>query len=162
MLTISSIRAIQQPETGDVIVWDGPGGIRGFGVKVTAKSRRVFILQYRLGGRQGRTRRYTIGALGEDGWTIHKARKRASELRELINRGEDPMASHDARKSTPTVEQVWVRYFADQVERGRMRAAGKGNTKRRGWKPGTAKLNDRLATQFLLPRFGRRLTTELS
>ena len=48
----------------DSYVWDPE--LPGFGLKVTPAGRKVYLVQYRLGGRKGRTRRVTIGQHGPD------------------------------------------------------------------------------------------------
>ena len=52
-----------QPGSKDIYVWDDE--LSGFGLKVTPRGRKVYLIQYRLGGRKGRTRRVTIGQHGE-------------------------------------------------------------------------------------------------
>ena len=46
----------------DNIYWDQ--SLPGFGVKVTPKGRKVFIVLYRAGGQGSRLRKYTIGPYG--------------------------------------------------------------------------------------------------
>ena len=46
----------------DTVYWDQ--GLPGFGVKVTPRGRKVFIVMYRLGGAGSRLRKYTIGPYG--------------------------------------------------------------------------------------------------
>ncbi|WP_425410842.1 tyrosine-type recombinase/integrase [Hyphococcus sp.] len=148
----------QKPGTRDEYVWDDE--IRGFGLKITPVGKLVYLLQYRLGGRSGRMRRYTIGEHGKDGWTPATARRRAKELRDEINRGVDPMEMRDRRKETPTFGAAFEEYSAEQKRIGQMRR--KGSAARKGWKPLTAKMNDRMARLFFLPRFKNRLVTDIS
>ena len=54
----------------DDFLWDSE--IKGFGVKLTPSGSRVFIMQYRTGGRGSPTRRYTIGKVGSI--TLEQAR----------------------------------------------------------------------------------------
>ena len=49
--------------TTDSYLWDRE--LTGFGLKVTPAGRKVYLVQYQLGGRKGRTRRVTIGQHGE-------------------------------------------------------------------------------------------------
>ena len=42
----------------------GTTNLRGFGLKITPAGRKVYLVQYRIGGRKGRTRRLTIGQHG--------------------------------------------------------------------------------------------------
>jgi Arm DNA-binding domain len=68
-LTKSAIDALPTPQS-DVVYWDV--GFPGFGVKVTPKSRKVFVVIYRIGGAGSRLRKYTIGPYGRV--TLHQAR----------------------------------------------------------------------------------------
>lgn len=152
--------AIDEIQTADVeqFLWDVE--VRGFGVKVTPKGKKVYVLQYCLGGRAGRTRRFTIGEHGKDGWTPATARKRALELRSDINRGIDPMDARDQRKETPTLKEAFDEYAAEQKRIGGMRRIGSAS--RKGWKPLTAKMNDRMARLFIVPKLGKRLVTDVT
>jgi Arm DNA-binding domain len=68
-LTKSVIDALPTSKS-DVVYWDA--GYPGFGVKVTPKGRKVFIVLYRTGGAGSRLRKYTIGPYGRV--TLHQAR----------------------------------------------------------------------------------------
>jgi hypothetical protein len=56
-LTKSAIDALPTSKS-DVVYWDA--GYPGFGVKVTPKGRKVFIVLYRTGGAGSRLRKYTV------------------------------------------------------------------------------------------------------
>ncbi len=75
------------PQDRDVFVWDTE--VHGFGLKVTPGGRKVYILQYRMGGRGHPTRRYTIGNHG--GLTPDQARDISKKLRGQIAGGKDPI-----------------------------------------------------------------------
>ena len=60
-LTKSAIDALPI-QARDNIYWDQT--LPGFGVKVTPKGRKVFIVLYRAGGHGSRLRKYTIGPYG--------------------------------------------------------------------------------------------------
>ena len=66
---------------------------RGFGVRVTAAGARAFVLNYRL---RGREHRFTIGAWPD--WSALKAVREARNLRQRIDRGENPI---DDRAPSP-------------------------------------------------------------
>ena len=70
----------------NVFVWDTE--IRGFGLKVTPGGKKMYVLQYRMGGRGHPTRRYTIGPHGP--LTPDQARNMALELRAKVAKGIDP------------------------------------------------------------------------
>src|SRR5229473_2020415 len=74
-LTKSAIDALPTPQS-DAIYWDA--GCPGFGVKVTPKGRKVFIVLYRTGGAGSKLRKYTIGPYGRV--TLHQARVAAQRV----------------------------------------------------------------------------------
>lgn len=83
------------PAAKDQFVWDD--GLRGFGLKVTPAGNKVFLIQYRLGGRGSPTRRYTIGTYGSP-WTPTAARDEAERLLQLVRQGRDPLAERNDRR----------------------------------------------------------------
>lgn len=83
----------------DLFIWDDE--VRGFGLKVTPRGGKVFVLQYRMGGRGSPTRRYTIGTYGSP-WTPDGARKEARRLAELVRIGTDPISEKQERQRVAT------------------------------------------------------------
>src|SRR4051812_32532469 len=96
-ITKRSVDAMKASAT-DQFLWstDKPG----FGVKITPAGKRVYILQYRMGGRGSPTKRYTIGAHGV--WTPDLADKEAGRLLRLIDSGTDPAAEKGERQRVAT------------------------------------------------------------
>jgi len=93
-LTKSAIDALPTPKA-DVVYWDA--GLPGFGVKVTPKGRKVFIVLYRTGGAGSRLRKYTIGPYGRV--TLHHARIAAQKVLAAKLDGRDPAAEkREARR----------------------------------------------------------------
>lgn len=84
-ITKSTIEAITTGEK-DQLFWDDR--LPGFGCKVTPKGSKVFVYQYRLGGRGTPVRRYTIGKFGPI--TAEQARKEAEKLALKVAQGTDP------------------------------------------------------------------------
>ena len=101
-LTKSAIDALPIPAT-DIVYWDS--GFPGFGVKVTPKGRKVFIVLYRVGGAGSRLRKYTIGPYGRV--TLHQARVAALKILAARTEGRDPAAEK---------QQARRRLVADRVE----------------------------------------------
>src|SRR5262245_40244941 len=87
------VKSLPVPETGNRVhyfadaVLQGAKAPRGFGVRVTAAGVRSFIMNYRVGAVE---RRYTIGQYPD--WSVLRAVREARELRQRIDRGEDPLA----------------------------------------------------------------------
>lgn len=79
----------------EAILWDN--GIKGFGAKVTKAGTLSYVLQFRMGGREARTRRYTIGSHGSP-WTPATARDEAARLSLLIAQGIDPVEAEQKRR----------------------------------------------------------------
>ncbi|MEN7537599.1 integrase arm-type DNA-binding domain-containing protein [Aurantiacibacter flavus] len=71
-------------------------------MKVTSSGAASCVLQYRMGGRESKTRRYTIGGHGSP-WAPAAARAEAERLSFLIAQGSDPYRSgkcRDPRRTT--------------------------------------------------------------
>lgn len=94
-ITKRLVDAVPVPQSGRrEYLWDEEA--KGFGLMVTDKGHRSYILQYRIGGRSGQTRRVTIGRHGSP-WTPDSARKRALELLEQVRRQIDPFDAERAQ-----------------------------------------------------------------
>ncbi len=105
-ITKRSVEAAR-PGKRDTFLWDTE--LTGFGLKVTPAGTRVYILQYRIGGR---LRRYTIGKHGSP-WTPEEARREAARLRGSIAAGTDPAeAKADSRRDI-TVRQLCELYLSE-------------------------------------------------
>lgn len=106
-LTKRSVESIEKGAS-DVLVWDAE--VSGFGVKVTPRGARTYILQY---SRRDRTRRCTIGRHGD--LTADEARKEAVVLRGIIAGGGDPAAERTRQRAIPTMRGLAERYMAEHA-----------------------------------------------
>src|SRR5215472_5988604 len=86
----------------DVVYWDA--GCPGFGVKVTPKGRKVFIVLYRTGGAGSKLRKYTIGPYGRV--TLHQARVAAQKVFAARLEGRDPAAEKRAARRRIVADRV--------------------------------------------------------
>lgn len=93
-------------------LWDD--GIRGFGAKITKGGAVSYIMQFRMGGREASTRRYTIGSHGSP-WTPATAREEAQRLFLLIAQGIDPVEVEQQRRRE-AVDLAFSNY-ADRFEK---------------------------------------------
>lgn len=100
-LTKSAIDALPIPKS-DIVYWDS--GIPGFGVKVTPKGRKVFVVLYRTGGAGSKLRKYTIGPYGRV--TLHQARLAAQKVFAAKLEGRDPAAEKRERKRRVVADRV--------------------------------------------------------
>ncbi len=103
-ITKRTVDAVKAGER-DSFVWDSE--IKGFGLKVTPKGRKVYVLQYRL---HGALRRYTIGTHGSP-WTADEARDEALRLLGQVKGGKDPSSAKQAEKDAITVSRLCDLYL---------------------------------------------------
>ena len=127
----------------DSYLWDKE--LHGFGLKVTPAGSKVYLVQYQLGGRKGRTRRVTIGRHGEITPTF--ARAEAKRLLGEIAAGRDPAAERDKTKAGKSLAVVLDQFMAEHV-RPKLKAS-------------TAREYQRTARLYIVPRLGRRPIGEL-
>ncbi len=100
-LTKSAIDALPTPSK-DTVYWDI--GSPGFGVKVTPKGRKVFIVLYRTGGAGSRLRKFTIGCYGRV--TLHQARVAAQKVHTARLEGRDPATEKREAKRRMVADRV--------------------------------------------------------
>jgi integrase len=110
------IRGLPTPSSGNRITYfagatiQGAKAPRGFGVRVTAAGARAFILNYRL---RGREYRYTIG--GWPDWSALKAVREARNLRQRVDRGENPLEDRGSSPLAVTVASVLDEFMVRYV-----------------------------------------------
>src|SRR5580704_1812622 len=99
--------------TRDVFLWDAD--LKGFGLKITPKDRRVFIAQYWAPNLHLVRRRITIGVFGT--LTVEQARTYASRLLGRVANGEDPAAeaSHGRRTAKEAIVAILSVEYLDEV-----------------------------------------------
>src|SRR3974390_524264 len=88
--------------TKEVVYWDA--ACPGFGVKVTPKGRKVFIVLYRTGGGGSKLRKYTIGTYGRV--TLHQARVAAQRVFAAKLEGRDPASEKREAKRRVVADRV--------------------------------------------------------
>jgi integrase len=79
-------------------------GLPGFGVKVTPKGRKVFLVLYRLAGAGSRLRKYTIGPYGRI--TLAMARAQAQKIFAARLDGRDPAEEKKQSRRRLVVDRV--------------------------------------------------------
>ena len=97
-----------KPADADTYLWDAE--LSGFGLKVTPAGGKTYLVQYRLGGRKGRTRRVTIGRHGSP-WTPESAHKEAKRLLGEVGAGRDPAEAKQKEKDNITIAQLCDQYL---------------------------------------------------
>lgn len=142
-ITKRTIDALK-PGRSDVFLWDT--AIKGFGLKVTPAGNKVYILQYRKGGRGVPTKRVTIGR--HDVLKAEEARREARRLSGAIASGADPAAYKAAERGAPTVAALAAAFLSQHVM-----------TKT---KPRTAAEYNRLLEKIILPALGGRRARDVT
>jgi integrase len=110
------IRTLAVPERGNRVyffadaVIQGAQVPRGFGVRVTARGAKSFVMDYRHKGRQ---RRYTIGRWPD--WSALLAVREGRSLRQRIDRGENPLDDRAQPPATKTVDDVLDEFVARYI-----------------------------------------------
>jgi integrase len=113
-LNTDVVKGALAPTIGSITLWDSE--ITGFGIRIFAATERhpegarSFFVNYRVNGRE---RRYTIGAF--PAWSVVAAREEARELRQRVDRGEDPASDKRARREAPTVQDLIERYLTEHL-----------------------------------------------
>src|SRR5262245_44311648 len=141
-LTKSAIDALTIPAK-EIVYWDS--GCPGFGVKVTPKGRKVFIVLCRAGGAGARLRKYTIGPYGRV--TLHQARVAALKIFAARSEGRDPAAEkQQARRRlvTDRVDDLVELYITEHLSKKR-----------------SAREISRLLRREVIPRWGTRSLHEI-
>ena len=116
-LTKSAIDALPIP-LKDRVYWDV--GCPGFGVKVTPKGRKVFVVLYRTAGAGSRLRKYTIGPYGRV--TLNQARVTAQKVFAAKLDGRDLAAEKkDSRRRmvADRVDDLLEAFIAQHISQNR-------------------------------------------
>ena len=144
-LTKRNVDAVK-PAERDTFLWDTE--LRGFGVKVTPKAKRVFVAQYQAPGLHRVTRRATIGVYGA--LTVDAARRKATALLARVQNGEDP-ASERAGARRAAREDTVANLFGEYLD------AGIGRRK-----PRTLEFYESLGRLYILPVLGKLPVAKVS
>src|SRR5881275_1667474 len=100
-LTKTVIDALPTP-LKETVHWDT--GCPGFGIKITPKGRKVFVVMYRLAGAGSRLRKYTIGPYGRV--TLPMARAQAQKIFAARLDGRDPAEEKKQSRRRLVVDRI--------------------------------------------------------
>ena len=98
-----------RPAADRFTTWDTD--VSGFGLRLTPSGERVYVLKYRLDGRQ---RWYTIGRHGSP-WTPDEARKEAIRLLGEVAHGLDPAEKRNAARAAVSFGELCDDYLTEGV-----------------------------------------------
>ncbi|MDJ0821565.1 MAG: tyrosine-type recombinase/integrase [Paracoccaceae bacterium] len=121
--------------------------IAGFGVKVLASGRKIFVFKYRTGGgRSGKSREPVIGHDGTI--TPDQARKVAQKWAAQVALGQDPSADRRAQNTAPKMVELFTRYLTDHADKHK--------------KPRSAQEDRAMIDKVLTPAFGKIRVKDIS
>ena len=129
------------PTGVDHFVWDQQ--LSGFGVRVSPKGQKSFLIQYR---HQGRTQRMRLGRLGLI--TADEARRKAKILLGEAEAGKNPALIVSTKRKAPTLKDVSERFITEHVET-RLKAGTQANYKS-------------ILVTYILPTFGHKRITDIT
>lgn len=129
-------------------MWDNE--LKGFGLKATPTGRKVFLVQYRLGGRSGKAQRVTIGVYGNI--TADEARRKAKALLGELAEGKDVAAIKRLEKNEKRTAVTIAELAKDFLE-GFVKAKRKASTQVE---------YARLIRKIIVPSLGKQCVRDLS
>jgi len=106
--TKRNIDALDLPDR-DCFVWDND--LHGFGLRLSPRGRKTFVVQYKVGRRN---QRVTIGRFGA--LTVEQARKDAKILLGEIAAGNSPAQTVRSNRSSPTLTEINKRFVKEHIE----------------------------------------------
>ena len=137
--TARSVAALKPPANGQRDVWD-PGFPR-FGLRITDRGRRVWVVRYRA---KGRHRRLTLGQYPD--LTLADARKQARDVLHAVANGKDPAAQKATDRLAETVGELATEYLDRHAK-----------PRKKSWRE-----DERIIETELLPRWKHRKVRELT
>ena len=125
----------------DHFVWDQQ--LSGFGVRISPKGQKSFLVQYRY---QGRTQRIRIGRLGFI--TADEARRKAKILLGEAEAGKNPALAVATKRKAPKLSDVSERFIKEHIEKR--------------LKPTTQRNYLSVLQSYILPTIGHKRITDIT
>jgi integrase len=102
-----------EPGEIDYFVWDE--SLKGFGIRITPKGTKTYLVRYRVGqGRTARQRKHKIGVHGSP-WAPDQARREAMRILGEASQGNDPSDARKAQNHAIRFEAFADRYMAEHA-----------------------------------------------
>ena len=139
-LTKRTVDAIL-PTGTDHFIWDQQ--LSGFGVRISPKGQKSFLVQYR---HQGRTQRMRLGRLGLI--TVDEARRKARILLGEAEAGKNPALAASSKRKAPKLSEVSERFVNEHVKT-RLKA-------------GTQQNYISVLNNYILPAIGHKRITDIT
>lgn len=147
------------PDGKPFFLWDaGDGAVKGFGVKISATGKKVFVAKFRIGGgRSAPTKRVSIGEFGT--WTVEQGRARAAELIREGQAGIDRKATDAAMREAAQAARTSAdkeRRLARNLRMDRLAARFMRDHVRVRRKAATDDFYRHIITKYIFPAFKHR------
>jgi integrase len=136
----------ERTEGREKFVWDED--LPGFGLRVFISGKKSFVVQYKLGGRGGRTRRISLGLHGK--LTAEEARRKAARLLAAVADGGDPATDRAEAKQALSVADLANLYLTEGP-------AEKPNKKASSWVTDRSNIE-----RHVKPLLGRKIAKALT
>ncbi|WP_111748781.1 tyrosine-type recombinase/integrase [Salinisphaera orenii] len=118
-----SVRAMEPPSKGRKVQFDDHRDApTGFGLRVSPKGKRTFVLRYT--NADGKDRLMSIGE--HPTWSLAAARKRASELKRETDSGSDILEQRREKRAEQTVAHVVERFCRSHADKLKSAQAVRG------------------------------------
>ena len=105
--TKRNIDALERPGR-DCFIWDDE--LRGFGLRLSPRGKKTFVVQYRI---DRTSQRITLGAFGL--LTLEQARKSARILLGEVASGKSPALAQRKKRQSPSLEMVYERFVTEHI-----------------------------------------------
>jgi hypothetical protein len=139
-LTVRNVTTLEPPKSGRIEYFDK--NLSGFGLRVTDKDARSWIVLYRHKGIQ---RRYTIGALSQS-LGLLEARDNAKAVLRRAASGEDPAADKRRDREAETIRELAEGYIEEHAKKHK-----------RTWRT-----DQNIINKDLIPRLGNRKPADVT
>jgi integrase len=136
----------ERPAGREKFIWDED--LPGFGLRVFGSGKKSYVVQYKLGGRGGRTRRMSLGLHGK--LTADEARKKAARLLAAVADGGDPATDRAEAKQALSIADLADLYLAEGP-------AEKPNKKASSWATDGSNIE-----RHVKPLLGRKIAKALT
>lgn len=122
---------------------DDKASVRGLGLRITKAGARAFIFNYRT--KTGIERRYTVGR--HEDWSMAAARKRAKDLRTIVDAGGDPVEDDRKLRLAETIADLAADFKVDHLPKKR---------------PATARDYQHLIDTYIVKEIGSKRVAEVA
>lgn len=141
-LTDKGVEKAAAPTKGRTEIWDSL--LPGFGLRITDRGIKSFIVMYRVNGRQ---RRMTLGRYPAR--SLADARVKARDALDLVDHGIDPAEQPETQRDEASIGDTVGLVAADFIERY-------AKPKNRSWAE-----TKRVIDRYIIPAWGDRSVTEI-